>query len=73
MNIKLKADSVNDIGPNFQLLADVGEVLPSMISSYQLLNGVEVTVNDSASSIIIRSAGVCNSSIIVSLTNANCT
>ena len=72
MNITIQVDQLNDTGPNFQLFADVGSVSPQLVTNYQLLNGVQVTVDDSASKIVIRSLGECASSVIVSIANANC-
>jgi len=59
------------LGPNFNLTADVGIVYPSTVSLAQLLSGIYVTVLDNAQIITVTSTGECTNSI--ELVIAECT
>ena len=56
-----------DLGPNFNLTANVGSVSPSTATKVQLQNGIVVTVNDSATQITITSTGTCTNSTVVNI------
>lgn len=56
------------VGPNFNLVADVGVVVPSTATATQLLTGIIVQVLDTASIInIVPITGDCPESIVVEL------
>jgi hypothetical protein len=57
-----------DLGPNFNLTADVGTVTPSTASKTELLAGVTVAVNGSATEVVVTSDGNCTNSITIPIT-----
>lgn len=54
-----------DLGPNFNLTADVGTVTPSTASKTELLAGVTVAVNGSATEVVVTSDSNCTNSITI--------
>jgi hypothetical protein len=53
-----------DLGPNFNLTADVGSVTPSTATKIQLLSpGKVVSVDDLATQVTVTSTGTCTNSI----------
>jgi hypothetical protein len=70
MNILLTLNSGlgADTGPNFNLTANVGSVIPSTVSKSQLLNGIYVDVDSAATEITITSVGVCTTSLLLYIT-----
>jgi predicted amino acid racemase len=52
-----------DLGPNFNLTANVGSVTPSTATLIQLLAGKSVVANDSATQLTITSTGACTNSL----------
>jgi|TARA_R110000822_G_scaffold77400_3_gene185706 hypothetical protein len=65
MNVTLTLNSGQgvDLGPNFNLTADVGSVVPSTATLVQLLASTIVTVSNSATQITITSTGDCTNSL----------
>jgi len=57
-----------DLGPNFNLTADVGTVTPSTATKTELLAGVTVSVNGSATEVVVTSNGNCTNSITIPIT-----
>lgn len=52
-----------DLGPNFNLTADVGSVTPSTATKSELTAGKSVSVDDAATSVTITSTGTCTNAI----------
>ena len=52
-----------DLGPNFNLTADVGSVTPSTATKSELTSGKNVSVDDLATTVTITSTGTCTNSI----------
>jgi hypothetical protein len=56
-----------DTGPNFNLTANVGSVSPSTATKSELLAGILVTIDDTATQVTVTSVGVCTTSINISV------
>jgi hypothetical protein len=56
-----------DTGPNFNLTANVGSVSPSSATKSELLAGILVTIDDTATQVTVTSVGVCTTSINISV------
>ena len=52
-----------DLGPNFNLTADVGSVTPSTATKSELVAGKSVSVDDLATQVTVTSTGTCTNSI----------
>ncbi len=52
-----------DLGPNFNLTADVGSVSPSTATKTELTAGKSVSVDDAATQITVTSTGTCTNAI----------
>ena len=52
-----------DLGPNFNLTANVGSVTPSTATRTELLAGKSVSVDDLATQVTVTSTGTCTNSI----------
>jgi hypothetical protein len=52
-----------DLGPNFNLTADVGSVTPSTATKTELTSGKSVSVDDAATQVTVTSTGTCTNSI----------
>lgn len=52
-----------DLGPNFNLTADVGSVTPSTATKTELIAGKSVIVDDLATQVTITSTGTCTNAI----------
>jgi hypothetical protein len=57
-----------DLGPNFNLTANVGSVTPSTATKTQLTTGIFVDVDPSATQITVTSTGTCTTSIVLNIT-----
>lgn len=66
--ITLNAGLGYNLGPNFNLTANVGSVNPSTATKTQLLSGIIATVHNSASIITVASTGTCTNSTTISIT-----
>jgi len=53
----------SDLGPNFNLTADVGSVTPSTATKTELLAGKSVSVDDTATEVTVTSTGTCTNAI----------
>ena len=53
----------SNLGPNFNLTANVGSVTPSTATKTELLGGKNVSVDDAATQVTVTSIGVCANSI----------
>ena len=69
MNILLTLNSGlgADLGPNFNLTADVGVVSPNTATLSPLLSGKPVSVDDTATKVTVTSTGTCTNSIDLSI------
>ena len=63
----------SSLGPNFNLTADVGSVTPSTATKTQLLAGIFVDVDPSATQITITSTGTCTNSLVLTITGQTTT
>jgi hypothetical protein len=52
-----------DLGPNFDLTANVGTVTPSTATKSELTTGKSVSVDDAASQVTVTSTGTCTNAI----------
>jgi hypothetical protein len=52
-----------DLGPNFDLTADVGVVTPSTATKTELTAGKSVSVDDAATQVTVTSTGTCTNAI----------
>jgi hypothetical protein len=52
-----------DLGPNFNLTANVGSVTPSTATKSELTAGKSVSVDDSATQVTVTSTGTCTNAI----------
>ncbi len=52
-----------DLGPNFNLTANVGSVTPSTATKTELTAGKSVSVDDAATQVTVTSVGTCTNSI----------
>ncbi len=52
-----------DLGPNFNLTADVGSVTPSTATKTELTSGKSVSVDDLATQVTVTSTGTCTNAI----------
>ena len=52
-----------DLGPNFNLTADVGSVSPSTATKSELTAGKSVSVDDAATQVTVTSTGTCTNAI----------
>jgi hypothetical protein len=52
-----------DLGPNFNLTADVGSVSPSTATKTELTTGKSVSVDDAATQVTVTSTGTCTNAI----------
>jgi hypothetical protein len=52
-----------DLGPNFNLTANVGSVTPSTATKTELTAGKSVSVDDAASEVTVTSTGTCTNAI----------
>lgn len=66
--ITLTAGLGSDLGPNFNLTANVGSVSPSTATKTELLAGKTVTLDNSATQVTITSTGSCLNSLILNFT-----
>jgi hypothetical protein len=57
-----------NLGPNFNLTANVGTVTPSTATKTELLAGKSVSVSDSATQITVTSTGTCTNSLVLNIT-----
>ena len=62
-----------DLGPNFNLTANVGSVTPSTVTKTQLTNGIFVDVNAAATQITVTSTGTCSNSIVLNISGQTTT
>jgi hypothetical protein len=70
MNVKVTLNTGLgvDMGPNYVLTTDIGEVLPSHVTQTQLLAGVTVSIDDNASFVKVTSLGNCTNSLNITIT-----
>ena len=61
--VTLNSGQGADLGPNFNLTADVGSVTPSTATLSELLAGKSVVTSGSATQITITSTGSCTNSL----------
>lgn len=71
MNVTLTLNSGlgADLGPNFNLTANVGTVSPLTATLSELLAGKIVSVDNSATQVTITSTGNCTNSLTLTITS----
>jgi hypothetical protein len=62
-----------DLGPNFNLTADVGSVTPNTATKTELLAGKEVQVDAAATQVTVTSTGACTTSININISGQTTT
>lgn len=67
ITLTLGAGLSSDLGPNFNLTADIGSVTPSTGTKAELLSGKIVSVDDTATQVTVTSTGLCTNSITQSI------
>jgi len=70
MNVTLTLNSGlgSDLGPDFNLTADVGTVSPATATLISLLAGTVISVDNSATQVTITSTGTCTNSLNLPIT-----
>jgi hypothetical protein len=67
--IKLNEPLGTSLGPNFDLVSNVGSVTPSTATRTQLLTGINVAVDQTATQVSIYSEGTCTNGITVNISD----
>jgi len=57
----------SELGVNFILSANVGEVTPSVATKSELLSGKVISVNNTATIITVTSLGTCTNSLNITI------
>ncbi len=65
VTITLSSPLGANLGPNFNLTADVGVVTPNTATRTQLLAGIQVQVDNSATQVTVTSTGSCTNAITI--------
>jgi len=73
VTITLNSGLGADLGPNFNLTADVGSVTPSTATRSELLAGKLVDVDASATQVTVTSTGACTTSININISGQTTT
>ncbi len=73
VTITLNSGLGADLGPNFNLTADVGSVTPSTATRTELLAGKLVDVDASATQVTVTSTGACTTSININISGQTTT
>jgi hypothetical protein len=63
ITLTLGAGLGSDLGPNFNLTANVGSVTPSTATKSELTAGKSVSVDDAATQVTVTSTGTCTNAI----------
>lgn len=72
MYVNLKAPDLGiDLGPSFALSSNFGSITPQLVTREELINGVGIEVESSATLITITSVGVVSKGVVVSIKD-NC-
>lgn len=71
LNVLIKLDEPLgiDLGPNFDLVSNVGNVTPSTATKAQLLAGINVAVEQTATQITVYSEGTCTNGITFNISD----
>ena len=67
ITLTLTAGLGADLGPNFNLTANVGSVTPSTATKTQLTTGINVSVDDAATQVTITSTGTCTNALTLNI------
>lgn len=73
IRITLNPEQGADLGPNFTLTANVGTLVPSTATLTELLGGIIVLADNSATQVFITSQGVCTNALTISITSTTTT
>ena len=67
ITLTLTAGLGADLGPNFNLTANVGSVTPSTATKTELTTGKSVSVDDAATQVTITSTGTCTNALTLNI------
>jgi hypothetical protein len=67
ITLTLTAGLGADLGPNFNLTANVGSVTPSTATKTELTTGINVSVDDAATQVTITSTGTCTNALTLNI------
>jgi hypothetical protein len=67
VTITLNSGLGADLGPNFNLTANVGSVTPSTATKTELTTGKSVSVDDAATQVTITSTGTCTNALTLNI------
>ena len=67
ITLTLTAGLGADLGPNFNLTANVGSVTPSTATKTELTNGISVSVDNAATQVTITSTGTCTNALTLNI------
>jgi hypothetical protein len=73
VTITLSSPLGANLGPNFNLTADVGVVTPNTATKTQLLDGIQVEVDNSATQVTVTSTGSCTNAITINISGQTTT
>lgn len=65
--VKLNPGQGADLGPNFELTANVGVLSPSTATLDELLVGVSVLADDLATQVFVTSEGICDNTLTLNV------
>jgi hypothetical protein len=71
--VKLNTNQGLDLGPNFTLTTNVGTLVPATATLTELLAGVTVLADDTATQIFVTSLGICTNTLTLNVTPATTT
>jgi hypothetical protein len=71
--VKLNSDQGADLGPNFTLTANVGTLVPASATLVELLAGITVVADNSATQVFVTSQGVCTNVLTLSISTTTTT
>ena len=71
--VKLNSNQGTDLGPNFTLTANVGTLVPATATLAELLVGVTVLADNTATQVFVTSQGICTNTLTIAISPATTT
>lgn len=71
--VKLNSNQGADLGPNFTLTANVGTLVPATATLAELLVGVTVLADNTATQVFVTSQGICTNTLNIAISPATTT
>jgi hypothetical protein len=71
--VKLNSNQGTDLGPNFTLTANVGTLVPATATLAELLVGVTVLADNTATQVFVTSQGICTNALTIAISPATTT